>query len=116
MKIIIKMKVCFKNLSLRLKISSSSLFMYSENNEFFFYYENIEFNNLDPLFKLSDLIVSLLKDYPNTFLLLITLFPIYKIYKRLNILFINKLNNVENNEEKMPLFIYTYKYLFFLCF
>ena len=41
------MKVCFKNLSLRLKISSSSLFMYSENNEFFFYYENIEFNNLE---------------------------------------------------------------------
>lgn len=114
MKNIIKMKVCFKNLSLRLKISSGSLFMYSENNELFLYYGNIEFDNLDGIFELFDIIVNVLKDYPNTILLVFTLFPIFKIYKRLNMLYTNKFKNVGYNENKVS--IYTSKYLFSLCF
>jgi hypothetical protein len=111
-----KMKEFFSNISLKLKMSSGCLFFYSENNEFFLYYDNIDFYNLDVLYKVLEGLFNLLKDYPNTFLLFLTLFPIFKIYKRLNILFTNKFKKVGNNEDVLPMYKHTYNYLFFLGF
>ena len=112
----VKIKIFYNNLSLRYKIHYGCFFFYSENNEIFLYYEDIEFNNLDVSFNLLNGILNIIKEYPNTFLLFLTLFPILKIYKRLNIMFTNKFKNVGNNEEVLPMYRYTYKYSFFLGF